>query len=39
MVGKKVLSEEQYSSFEARLKQARLSVTDREEQVSPIRFY
>ena len=33
VVGKKVLSEEQYSSFEARYKQARLSVADRDEQV------
>ena len=33
VVGKKVLSEEQYSSFEAHLRQARLSVTEREEQV------
>lgn len=33
VVGKKVLSEEQYATFEARYKQARLSVTDREEQV------
>lgn len=33
VVGKKVLSEEQYAIFEARYKQARLSVTDREEQV------
>ena len=36
VVGKKVLSEEQYSSFETRYKQARLSVTDREEQVCVI---
>ena len=34
VVGKKVLSEEQYVSFDARLRQARLSVTDREEQVN-----
>ena len=33
VVGKKVLSEEHYSSFEAGLRQARLSVIEREEQV------
>ena len=35
VVGKKVLTEEQYTGFETRLRQARLSVTDREEQVGP----
>ena len=39
VVGKKVLSEEQYATFEARYKQARLSVTDREEQVWMITLY
>lgn len=36
VVGKKVLTDEQYASFDARYKQARLSVTDREEQVNTI---
>ncbi|CAI8022119.1 Probable phospholipid-transporting ATPase IIB [Geodia barretti] len=36
VVGKKVLTEEQYTGFETRLRQARLSVTDREEQVAGV---
>ena len=38
MVGKKVLSEEQYSNFESRYRQAKLSVSDRETQVFRLQF-
>ena len=38
VVGKKVLSEEQYSNFESRYRQAKLSVSDRETQVLRQQF-